>query len=127
MRKARPYIRGLHAVASTQRASRRRGRGLTPRGAPSTAAPLERPSVKVALLPAKLLSSAKTRLGAMLGDAERMTIAAAMFDDVLHALRRAAALDAVLVITADARLAARARQTGALVIDEGAPRGLNGA
>jgi 2-phospho-L-lactate guanylyltransferase len=83
--------------------------------------------VKVALLPAKLLSLAKTRLASMLADHQRMAIAAAMFDDVLSSVQAAAALDAVVVVTADPRLAARARQTGALVVDEGTPRGLNGA
>jgi 2-phospho-L-lactate/phosphoenolpyruvate guanylyltransferase len=83
--------------------------------------------VKVALLPAKALPLAKTRLGSMLGDDERMAIACAMFGDVLHALSTASGLDAVIVVTADATLAARARRVGATVVDEGAPRGLNGA
>ena len=46
--------------------------------------------VKVALLPAKPLPSAKTRLGSLLDDQARMTIAGAMFADVLSALRGAA-------------------------------------
>jgi 2-phospho-L-lactate guanylyltransferase len=50
-----------------------------------------------------------------------------MFDDVLGALTRASSLDAVLVVTADAGLAARAAAVGALAIDEGEPRGLNAA
>jgi 2-phospho-L-lactate guanylyltransferase len=83
--------------------------------------------VKVALLPAKPLSQAKTRLGSVLGDQDRMAMAAAMFRDVLAALTTAASLDAVEVITADPTLAAQARQSGAGVVDEGAPRGLNGA
>jgi 2-phospho-L-lactate guanylyltransferase len=83
--------------------------------------------VKVALLPAKPLLSAKTRLGSLLDDRARMTLAGAMFADVLDALRGATGLDAVVVVTADATLAARAHRVGAVVIDEGAPRGLNGA
>ncbi len=83
--------------------------------------------VKVALLPAKLLSLAKTRLGPLLDDADRMAIAAAMFGDVLRALRATASLDATIVVTADPELAARGRSEGAIVVDEGAPRGLNGA
>jgi 2-phospho-L-lactate guanylyltransferase len=83
--------------------------------------------VKVALLPAKPPSLAKTRLGAVLDDRDRAAIAAAMFGDVLHALRTARDLDATIVITADEQLAARARRAGAIAIDEGAPRGLNGA
>lgn len=83
--------------------------------------------MNVALLPAKLLSSAKTRLATLLGDDQRIAVAIAMFDDVLASLRYAAILDAVIVVTADPRLAARARQHGALVVDEGSPRGLNAA
>lgn len=83
--------------------------------------------VKVALLPAKLLSLAKTRLASMLDDEQRMAIAAAMFDDVLTSLQGAATLDAIVVVTADARLAARGRQNAVLVVDEETPRGLNGA
>jgi 2-phospho-L-lactate guanylyltransferase len=83
--------------------------------------------VKVALLPAKPLPLAKTRLGSLLGDRERMAMAGAMFADVLRALSEASGLDAVVVITADPSLAARARRAGAVVVDEGSPRGLNGA
>lgn len=83
--------------------------------------------MQIALLPAKPLSLAKTRLGAVLGDADRMRMAAAMFGDVLHALTTARALDAVVVVTADPALASRARNAGAVVVDEGAPLGLNGA
>jgi 2-phospho-L-lactate guanylyltransferase len=83
--------------------------------------------VKVALLPAKPLPLAKTRLGSVLDDRERMAIAGAMFSDVLHALSASSGLDAVVVITADQGLAARARRAGAAIVDEGAPRGLNGA
>ncbi len=83
--------------------------------------------VKVALLPAKPLSQAKTRLGSVLDDRDRMAMAAAMFADVLAALTAATSLDAVVVITADPTLAAHARLSGAGVVDEGAPRGLNGA
>lgn len=83
--------------------------------------------MKVALLPAKPLTLAKTRLGTLLDDDERMRVAAAMFTDVLRALGAARSLDAVVVVTADATLAARARSAGAVVVDEGTPRGLNGA
>lgn len=83
--------------------------------------------VKVALLPAKPPSLAKTRLGSLLDDPDRMAIAAAMFGDVLRALRATPSLDATIVITADPELAARGRSEGAIIVDEGAPRGLNGA
>jgi 2-phospho-L-lactate guanylyltransferase len=83
--------------------------------------------VQVAVVPAKLLSMAKTRLGPLLGDAERAAIAHAMFRDVLAALRGATAIDRVLVVTADDRLAASGRAGGAAIVDEGVPRGLNAA
>jgi 2-phospho-L-lactate/phosphoenolpyruvate guanylyltransferase len=83
--------------------------------------------VNVAVLPAKPLALAKTRLAPALAPAERMAVARAMFDDVLAALRATSVLDAVLVVTADSELAERARAGGAGVVDEETPRGLNGA
>ncbi len=83
--------------------------------------------MKIALLPAKPLSLAKTRLGSLLHDADRMRVAGAMFDDVLHALMAARSLDAVIVVTADRLLATRARHAGAVVVDERSPQGLNAA
>ncbi|MBI3767755.1 MAG: 2-phospho-L-lactate guanylyltransferase [Deltaproteobacteria bacterium] len=81
----------------------------------------------VALVPAKPLSLAKTRLGTLLSDADRVAVTYAMFADVLAALVATTRLDRVLVVTADERLAAHARTIGAGVVDEGVPRGLNGA
>lgn len=83
--------------------------------------------MKIALLPAKPLPLAKTRLASLLADADRMRIAAAMYADVLRALTTTRALDAVVVVTADATLASLGRGAGAVVVDEGLPRGLNGA
>lgn len=83
--------------------------------------------MKIALLPAKPLPLAKTRLASVLGDADRMRIAAAMYADVLRALSATQVLDAVVVVTADATLASLGRSAGAVVVDEGTPRGLNGA
>ncbi len=83
--------------------------------------------MKIALLPAKPLPLAKTRLASVLDAPERMRVAEAMFADVLQALASARGLDAVVVVTADPLLAARAHAAGAVLVDEGAPRGLNGA
>jgi 2-phospho-L-lactate guanylyltransferase len=83
--------------------------------------------VKIALLPAKPLPLAKTRLSSLLDAPERMRVAEAMFSDVLQALSTARGLDAIVVVTADPILAARTRQAGAVLVDEGAPLGLNGA
>lgn len=81
----------------------------------------------IALLPAKPLPTAKTRLAALLSTADRMAVARAMFDDVVTALTTAPSVDRVLVVTADDDLAALGRSHGAFVVDEGEPRGLNGA
>lgn len=83
--------------------------------------------MQVALVPAKPLSLAKTRLGTMLAESDRAAVAYAMFTDVLAALRDARSVARVFVVTADERLAAYARGVGAAVVDEGVPRGLNGA
>ncbi|MCC6763717.1 MAG: 2-phospho-L-lactate guanylyltransferase [Deltaproteobacteria bacterium] len=83
--------------------------------------------MKIALLPAKPLAFAKTRLAPLLSDAERARLAAAMFLDVLRALTTARAVEAAVVVTADPTLAAHARRAGAVVVDEGTPRGLNAA
>lgn len=83
--------------------------------------------MNVALLPAKPLHLAKTRLATVLGADDREAVSAAMFDDVLAALRGARRLDRILVVTADARLAERARAADALALREPAPCGLNAA
>jgi 2-phospho-L-lactate/phosphoenolpyruvate guanylyltransferase len=83
--------------------------------------------VNVALVPAKPLSLAKTRLGTLLGDVERAAVSRAMFTDVLAAVTAAKRIDRVLAVTADPVLGAQAHAAGAVFIDEGAPRGLNGA
>lgn len=80
----------------------------------------------VALLPAKPLALAKTRLAPLLDAGDRAAIARAMFVDVVGALRAATALDAVLVVTADEALRADAIAAGAVPIAE-EPRGLNAA
>jgi 2-phospho-L-lactate guanylyltransferase len=83
--------------------------------------------VIVALLPAKPLELAKSRLATLLDPPDRMAVAHAMFGDVLSALGRSRALDAVLVVTADPTLARDARRAGAILVDEGTARGLNAA
>jgi 2-phospho-L-lactate/phosphoenolpyruvate guanylyltransferase len=83
--------------------------------------------MNVALLPAKALPLAKTRLASLLTPTDRAAVSRAMFRDVLTALRRASCLDAVLVVTSDPVLSGDARGAGALVCAEETPRGLNGA
>jgi 2-phospho-L-lactate guanylyltransferase len=82
--------------------------------------------VRIVLVAAKQLSLAKTRLApAMPSRAERVTLAEAMFRDVLAAALNARIPDRVAVVTSDERLIAIGREAGAIVIDEEFPRGLN--
>lgn len=83
--------------------------------------------MRFALLPSKPLAAAKTRLSPHLSDHERRALSFAMFHDVLECLCRARHVDAVAVVTADRRLLDLARRMRATPIDEGQPRGLNGA
>ena len=55
----------------------------------------------IAILPVKTFASAKQRLAEALGSGSRQALAQAMFSDVLTALRRVEALDAVAVVTRD--------------------------
>ena len=83
--------------------------------------------MRFALLPTKPLALAKSRLAPFLSDVERQAVSFAMFHDVLECLSRARRVDAVAVVTADRRLLDLAVRMRALAIDEGSPRGLNGA
>lgn len=82
--------------------------------------------MRVVLIAAKQLAFAKTRLApALPAAAERIALAEAMFRDVLAAALSARRPEMVAVVTSDAALIALARQSGAMVIDEEFPRGLN--
>ncbi|HKV55512.1 MAG TPA: 2-phospho-L-lactate guanylyltransferase [Candidatus Binataceae bacterium] len=82
--------------------------------------------MRVVLIAAKQLAFAKTRLIPVLPDAdERMAVAKAMFRDVLSAALAARVPERVAVVTSDPALIALAHSTGATVIDEEYPRGLN--
>src|ERR1041384_5075565 len=83
--------------------------------------------MRYAVLPTKPLALAKSRLAPHLGDADRQALSYAMFHDVLECLCRSPSVDGVAVVTADRRLLDLATRMRALAIDEGAPRGLNGA
>ena len=84
-------------------------------------------SMRFALLPAKPIAFAKSRLAPDLNDDDRRAVSLAMFQDVLEALVRASSVDAVAVVTADRRLLDIALRMRAITVDEGDPRGLNGA
>jgi 2-phospho-L-lactate guanylyltransferase len=71
-----------------------------------------------AILPVKRFELAKQRLGVTLSPLERRTLAEAMVTDVLQALAATAAIDRVIVVTNEARAAARAGEIGATVIPD---------
>lgn len=85
------------------------------------------PAVNFVLVPIKALDQGKSRLAPLLSDAQRRGVSQAMLRDVLTQLRRAATVDRFGVVTSDRRLLDFARELGADAIDEGRPRGLNGA
>ena len=76
-----------------------------------------------AVLPVKSFDRAKQRLAAGVGAPQRATLADAMVGDVLAALGAVLGLDAVIVVTAEPRAAAAAREAGARVIGDPAEAG----
>ncbi|MFI5267285.1 MAG: 2-phospho-L-lactate guanylyltransferase [Chloroflexota bacterium] len=72
----------------------------------------------VALVPAKVLVGAKSRLAAVLDEPERATVALDMLRAVLEQLRLVRNVHAYAVVTSDERAAAVARQLGAIVVAE---------
>src|SRR5688572_27297204 len=71
-----------------------------------------------AVLPVKTFPLAKTRIGDLLGDADRARLAEAMVGDVLEALSAVAGLDRILVVTAEPKAAEAARRAGAEVVPD---------
>jgi 2-phospho-L-lactate guanylyltransferase len=71
-----------------------------------------------AVLPVKSFGRAKQRLGAAVGQPDRGELAAAMLGDVLDALRATSGLEELVVVTAEPRAAAAAREAGACVVDD---------
>jgi 2-phospho-L-lactate guanylyltransferase len=72
----------------------------------------------IAILPIKSLDAAKQRLSDGLDLAPRRALAEAMFSDVLVALRRSEAVDAMVVVTGDHGAQRIAGGYGAMVIDD---------
>jgi 2-phospho-L-lactate guanylyltransferase len=84
--------------------------------------------VRAVLIAAKQLTLAKTRLMPVLPSvSERSGLAEAMFLDVLSAAQNARCPEHVTVVTCDPALTRLAQRTGAIVINEEYPRGLNTA
>jgi 2-phospho-L-lactate/phosphoenolpyruvate guanylyltransferase len=81
-----------------------------------------------ALVPAKALDQAKSRLAELLNEDERRRLALAMLDDVLRALRGVPEIDSVYVVSPDAEVLEAARRVGAVALEEPASvRGINQA
>jgi 2-phospho-L-lactate guanylyltransferase len=76
-----------------------------------------------AILPVKRFDQAKQRLAESLGGATRATLAAAMFADVLAQIRRAQALDEILVVSGEIEAKKLASEAGATLIDDPAEKG----
>jgi 2-phospho-L-lactate guanylyltransferase len=83
--------------------------------------------MRYALVPVKDLTQAKVRLSPFLSPAERHALAVAMLDDVLTAVRQAAAVERIALVTTDPYALALAAQWGFEVVDEGLGRGETGA
>jgi len=83
--------------------------------------------VNFVLVPVKALAEGKTRLSPMLSEAARRAVSRAMLTDVVSSVLQVPAVDRVAVVSSDPSLLALARGLGALAVDEGWPRGLNGA
>lgn len=79
-----------------------------------------------AVVPVKVLSSAKQRLQACLGD-RREGFTIAMLKDVLVALTDSRRVGQVVCVTADTRVATASAHHAVLLVDEGQPRGMNRA
>jgi 2-phospho-L-lactate guanylyltransferase len=80
-----------------------------------------------AVLPVKSFGRAKQRLDGAVAQPARAELAAGMVGDVLAALGRVAGLDHVVVVTAEPRAAAAARDAGAQVVDDPVEAGQSAA
>ena len=80
-----------------------------------------------AVVPVKRFEYAKSRLGGVLSPAARRDLAVAMLADVLDALRATAALEGVVVVTAQTEAAMMARTRGFDAIDDPMEAGVNAA
>jgi len=80
-----------------------------------------------AIVPMTRLDLAKSRLSGVLDGRTRQRLVLAMFEDVLAALGGCPALDRIVVVTPDVRVAERAAVMGAGTIREEPQHGLNAA
>lgn len=80
-----------------------------------------------ALVPVKALAWGKSRLSVLLSEDARRAVSRAMLTDVLTSLRQAASVEKFVVVSSDPTLLSLAQEFGAYAVQEGQPRGLNGA
>jgi 2-phospho-L-lactate guanylyltransferase len=83
--------------------------------------------MNAALVPVRGLAGAKKRLASCLTLAQREGLALAMLTDMIVALRKADAVERIVVVSSDAQLLRHAHDAGAEVIPEDDPSGLNAA
>jgi 2-phospho-L-lactate/phosphoenolpyruvate guanylyltransferase len=72
--------------------------------------------IATAILPVKRFAAAKQRLAVLLGADARATLVAAMLDDVLAAIRRAARVERTIVVTGERAAERTARKAGYEVV-----------
>jgi 2-phospho-L-lactate/phosphoenolpyruvate guanylyltransferase len=72
----------------------------------------------LAIVPVKSFDIAKQRLAGALARGSRQSLAQAMFSDVLAALRRARAVDAIAVVTAEAAAESLAQSDATVLLDD---------
>jgi 2-phospho-L-lactate/phosphoenolpyruvate guanylyltransferase len=80
-----------------------------------------------AILPVKRFPLAKQRLGESVADSLRADLARAMVGDVLSSLRECSAIDTTIVVTCESMVAAAARYTGAIVVEDSGEEGQSAA
>jgi 2-phospho-L-lactate/phosphoenolpyruvate guanylyltransferase len=80
-----------------------------------------------AIVPVKSLARAKRRLSPLLSAPVRRRLVLTMLEDVLDVLAASSGVDRVLVVSADADVAALAALRGAALLGEDRPAGLNAA
>jgi 2-phospho-L-lactate guanylyltransferase len=81
-----------------------------------------------AIVPAKALDHAKTRLAALLSEEERRRLALAMLEDVVRALHSVPRIDTVAVVSPDSDVLERALDLGVqAIVEPESVRGINGA
>ena len=81
----------------------------------------------VAVLPVKTFARAKQRIGDAAAGEDRRALAEAMAADVLAALAQVEGVDGVIVVTAESRARALAREVGAAVVLDAREDGQSGA